>query len=125
MPLTLYPILMDALKRPELPITPVPHERLEPETFPKRGASFEELILFAYTFDGYERYGMEACAKLANEGLSRYYHSRELPQNDLDLLRACLFFEARRWQLHQQEPDTKGLLYIHALIDAIGNAVAG
>lgn len=115
---------MDAPRRPELPITPVPHEALEPEAFPKRGASFGDLTRFAFTFDGYERYGMEGCAKLANEALSRYYRTQELPAPEPDLLRACLFFEARRWQLHKQEPDTKGLLYMHALIDALARALS-
>jgi hypothetical protein len=112
----------DALTRPDLPITPVPHAALRPETFPQRGAPFEALVAFAYTFDGYERFGMEACAQLANAALSRYYRERALPEPDFDTLRACLFFEARRWQLHKQEPDTKGLLYMHALIDAIAAA---
>lgn len=113
------------LIRPQLPITPVPHEALEPETFPQRGASFDELLAFAYTFDGYQRFGMEGCAELANAALSHYYHKRVLPAGGLDVLRACLFFEARRWQLHKQEPDTKGLLYIHALVDAIAAEVTG
>lgn len=114
---------MDALQRPDLPITPVPHEALEPSSFPRRGSSFEEITAFAFTFDGYARYGMEACAERANAALSRFYHKHELPEPDLDLLRACLFFESRRWQLHKQEPDTKGLLYIHALIDEIARTV--
>lgn len=117
---------MDApLIRPQLPITPIAHEALEPETFPRRGAGFDELLAFAFTFDGYERFGMEGCAELANAALSRYYRERILPTGGLDVLRGCLFFEARRWQLHRQEPDTKGLLYMHALVDAIAAEVNG
>ena len=109
---------MDGLVKPQLPITPVSAEALEPERFPGRGASFGEIVALAYTYDGYERHGMEGCAEKANAALSGYYRERILPEG-IETLRTCLFFEARRWQLHRQEPDTKGLLYIHALIGAL------
>ena len=105
------------LQRPELPITPVAHEALK--TFPKRGASFDEIVVFAFTFDGYERYGMEACAQLANEALSSFYHERVMPENDLDVLRTCLFFEARRWRHFGMEPEGDARRYIESLLAGI------
>lgn len=99
-------------------LTPLPHDALTPDLFPKRGAGFETIVRFAYTFDGYAHYGMERCAELANKALSAYYHFEVLP-SDLTELRACLFFEARRWTLYQSAPDTKATIYIFALIDQI------
>lgn len=99
-------------------ITPVATKNLDPDTFPKRGAGFDEIIKLAYSFDGYAHYGMEACAELANKALSTYYHSEVLPE-DVTELRACLFFEGRRWTLYQTMPDTKANLYIFALIDEL------
>lgn len=103
---------------PDLPITPVPHERLAELEFPKRGATFDKIVALAYTFDGYAQFGMETCAAMANTALSRYYRENILPE-DITTLRACLFFEGRRWTLYDQPPDTKASIYIFALIDKI------
>lgn len=106
----------------EAEVTPLLHEALTADHFPRRGAGLEDIIRFAYTFDGYAHYGMEACAALANAALSAYYHHETLP-DDLTELRACLFFEARRWTLYQSAPDTKATIYIFALIDRIKTMV--
>ena len=103
---------------PELPLTPLDAHELVPESFPKRGADLSEIVKLGYTFDGYSHYGMERCAEMANEALSTYYHTDVLPE-ELDTIRACLFFEARRWSLYQTAPDTKANIYIFALIDKL------
>ena len=103
-------------------VTPVAPSDLTPETFPKRGAYLKDIVPLAYTFDGYAHFGMECCAEICNAALSSYYRTDELP-SDLATLRACLFFEARRWSLYDTEPDTKARIYIHALIDAIAEQV--
>ncbi len=103
-------------------ISPIASENLDPATFPKRGAGLDEIVKFGYSFDGYAQYGMEACAELANKSLSTYYHTEVLPEDLLEL-RACLFFEARRWTLYQTMPDTKANIYIFALIDKIREKV--
>ncbi len=100
-------------------MTLIANDKLGLDTFPKRRDPFDAVVNFAYTFDGYAHFGMEKCAEIANVSLSTFYHSQELP-DDIDMLRACLFFEARRWTLYQKEPDNKGLIYIHALIDRLG-----
>jgi hypothetical protein len=105
-----------------LPVIPIASEQLNPDTFPQKRDPFNILVAFAYSFDGYAHFGMEACAALANETLSTFYHTNILP-NDMDILRTCLFFEARRWSLYQREPDNKGLIYMHALIDRIKKKV--
>ena len=103
---------------PMLPITLIANEDLEPSTFPKRRDPFDKIAEFAYTFNGYAHFGMEQCAEIANTALSTFYHTQVLPE-DISVIRACLFFEARRWTLYQKEPDNKGLIYIHALIDKL------
>jgi hypothetical protein len=103
---------------PDLPITLIATEDLDATTFPKRLDPFNTIVKFAYSFDGYKQFGMERCAEIANTALSTFYHTQILP-DDIDVIRACLFFEARRWTLYQKEPDNKGMIYIHALIDKL------
>lgn len=109
--------------RVQAEINVIATEELDPATFPKRGASLDELVKFAYTFDGYAHFGMEACAELANSALSAYYHNEVLP-DDITDLRACMFFEARRWTLYQTMPDTRATIYIFALIDKIKEKIS-
>jgi hypothetical protein len=105
-------------------MTLVANEDLEPSTFPKRRDPFDKIVKFAYSFDGYTHFGMEKCAEIANTTLSTFYHTQVLPE-DISVIRACLFFEVRRWTLYQKEPDNKGMIYIHALIDRLERQVAG
>jgi hypothetical protein len=100
------------------PVTLVANEDLDIATFPKRRDPFDTIVKFAYSFDGYAHFGTEKCAEIANAALSSFYHAQVLP-DDIDVLRACLFFEARRWTLYQKEPDNKGIIYMHALIDKL------
>lgn len=103
-------------------ITLIPNSELDISTFPKRRDPFNDIVKFAYSFDGYVHFGMEKCAEICNAALSSFYHSQVLP-DDIDTLRACLFFEARRWSLYGKEPDNKGLIYMHALIDRLEKQV--
>jgi hypothetical protein len=105
-----------------LAVTAISNSQLDPETFPQKRDPFNTVVAFAYSFDGYAYFGMDQCAAMANQALSTFYHTNVLP-DDLDSLRACLFFEARRWSLYKQEPDNKGLIYMHALIDRIRKKV--
>jgi hypothetical protein len=102
----------------------IPTNELDTSTFPKRRDPFNTIVEFAYSFDGYAHFGMEKCAELCNAALSAFYQSQTLP-NDVDVIRACLFFEARRWTLYGKEPDNKGLIYIHALIDRLEKVIGG
>ena len=105
-------------------ITPLEVKDLDINSFPKRGSSLEEITKLAYTFDGYAQFGMEECAALANAALSTFYHEQVLPE-DVTEIRACLFFEARRWNLYQDLPDTKATIYIFSLIDKLKEHVQG
>ncbi len=99
-------------------IAPVPHRSLTSDDVPSPRADFDDIVTFAYTFDGYERFGVEACGELANATLTRFLADRTLPA-DLDELRGCLFFEARRWIVLEREPDTRARLYVGALLDRL------
>ena len=99
-------------------ISSVPHRALTRADVPAARAEFDDIVRFAYTFDGYARFGLEGCGELANATLTRFLADRALP-DDLDVLRACLFFEARRWIVLEREPDTRARLYVGALLEAI------
>jgi hypothetical protein len=98
----------------------VPHRSLTRDDVPDPRAEFDDIVAFAYGFDGYARFGMEACGELANRTLTTFLAERRLP-DDLDALRACLFFEARRWIVLEQEPDTRARLYVGALLDHLAD----
>lgn len=104
-------------------VRPIPHEALTRDDLPHPRDPFEEVVRFAYTFDGYAEMGMRMCGEMANRGLKAFLDTGELPAwlaNDLARLRSCLYFEARRWILLEREPDTRALIYVHGLIEAIG-----
>jgi hypothetical protein len=74
---------------------------------------------FALTFDGYGHYGSEAkCAEVANARRERY--SRRKPLSEL---RACLFYEQRRWRHFGYAPDCEAMRYIRLLLENIRLAV--
>jgi hypothetical protein len=98
----------------------VPHRLLRRGDLPASRAPFDEVVAFAYSYHGYEQLGLERCAGLANETLSCFLVDRSLP-DDLDVLRACLFFEARRWIVLEREPDLRARLYVDALLERIGD----
>jgi hypothetical protein len=81
----------------------VPHRSLTRDDVPDPRADFEDIVAFAYGFDGYARFGMEGCGELANRTLSTLPGRAALP-DDLDELRACLYFEARRWIVLSRSP---------------------
>ena len=99
-------------------IATVPHRALTGRDVPDPRADFDEIVTFAYTFDGYARFGLEGCGELANRTVARFLADRTLP-DDLDELRACLFFEARRWSVLEREPDARARLYVGALLDRL------
>lgn len=102
------------------------HAELTREHLPHPREPFEEVVRFAYSFDGYEHFGMRMCGEIANRALRQFLDLGALPawlQGDLDRLRGCLYFEARRWIVLEREPDTRALIYVHTLVDAIGRAV--
>ena len=48
------------------------------------------------------------------------FHRKQEPLGQsLTDLRTCLFFESRRWEHFKKDPTKKGMIYIHALVEAI------
>lgn len=107
-------------------VRPVPHAELTRDHLPHPRDAFEEVVRLAYAFDGYERFGMRLCGEMANRAMTQFLELGELPAwlaGDLDRLRGCLYFEARRWIVLEREPDTRSLIYVHRLVEAIGDAI--
>ncbi len=85
------------------------------DDLPKPGAGWGSVGEFALTFDGYAEYGsFEACAEIANA--KRH--------DSLSDLRACLFFEQRRWRHFGEIPDAESMSYIHGIVEKIRSKVA-
>lgn len=108
-------------------VYPVANEALTRAHVPRPRDPFDAVVRFAYTFDGYARFGMELCAGIGNRAVSHFLERKELPawiEGDLDRLRGALYFEARRWILLGREPDARVLLYVRALCDAVEDALA-
>jgi hypothetical protein len=97
----------------------LPSRALTRDDLPDPRADFDDIVRFAYTYDAYAHLGLEGCAALANGTLDRFIAERVLP-DEIDALRACLYFEARRWIVLEAEPDTRARLYVGALLAALG-----
>lgn len=93
----------------------LPNERLTVDLVPRRGATWQQIELFALSFPD----GGAACGPLALE----YKAKGALPE-ELSALRACLWFEQRRWRHQQAVPTGENLEWIHRLLEAIHAHVA-
>jgi len=92
---------------------------------PRPSASWDEIIKFAHTFDGYEHWGsFERCADVANSAAEMFEQGEPIP-DDADVIRTCLFFEARRWRHSGWEPEDEDRPYIAALLNALREASDG
>ena len=88
----------------------IPNEQLRPEDLPPTEASWDEIGRFALTFSGYKAYGsFAACAAVAN--------ARQ--PSSLTELRACLFFEQRRYRHMDRVPTGESLRYVRGLVEGI------
>ena len=70
---------------------------------------------FALTFTPKDS---EECRELGSDAYYRWQRTGEVPRT-LEELRACLWFEQRRWRFVGREPDTEGMRYVGALIRAM------
>jgi hypothetical protein len=103
-------------------VEPITNDALRRRHLPKPRAPFTEIVVFANSYDAFELHGRARSARLANAAVTTYAERGVLPDN-LDTLRTCLFFEARRWILWRQEPNNDAHAYIWALIEAIGERI--
>jgi hypothetical protein len=101
----------------------IPNRDLTPEDIPAPDADYYDVIgEFALTFNGYDDYP-NTCGDIANRALEQYGACGAVPDS-LSELRACLFYEQRRWRHFGEDLDSDALEYVHALIDAIRAKVA-
>lgn len=75
-----------------------------------------DLLRFATTsYFGYDRHGgVEGLAALANPAMQRWVDRGELPET-VSTVRACLFFESRRWHHLGRPLDADAERYVRAL----------
>ena len=90
---------------------------------PPPRATWRRIQKFAITFNGYEYHGeFLSLANVANEATSIYRKHKRLPAGLSDL-RACLFFEFRRWHHLGEKPHRPAMIYIRALVENIRGIV--
>lgn len=96
---------------------------LTSDDVPGPKATWWEINQFALTFDGYSHWGsFDACAELANAAAQDFAERGLLPDS-LTELRACLFFEQRRWRHFDEHPDEKAMRYLRGIVAAIREKV--
>ena len=78
---------------------------------------WNDYYVFAHEFDGYEAFP-DDLAERASRVAADWCESGSLP-DDLDLLRACLFFEARSSRFMSGYPDEAAMKYIDPLVAKI------
>jgi hypothetical protein len=88
---------------------------LREKDLPTSYGEWTDYANFALTFAPRDR---EVCRELASDAFSRWRRIGEVPRT-LEELRACLWFEQRRWRFLGREPDAEGMRYAGALIRAM------
>ncbi len=97
----------------------IPNSQLIKGDLPSRRAAWKNIIPFALSFNGYEHWGsVQKCRDVAKQGVALQKADKDLTQSLTDL-RTCLFFEVRRWKRLERNPNKAGLVYVHALVEAI------
>ena len=79
---------------------------------PTTYGEWSDYARFAVTFAPRDR---EMCRELASDAFARWRRTGDVSRS-LEELRACLWFEQRRWRFLGREPDTEGMRYAGALI---------
>src|SRR4029078_12559088 len=92
---------------------------LRAHDLPTTYGDWSDYARFAVTFTPKDREGGREFAAIA---FADWRRAGEVPRA-LQELRACLWFEQRRWRFMGREPDAEGMQYAAALIRAIGNQV--
>ena len=93
---------------------------LDPESVPGPDLGWEKLNEFALSYDGYAYW--DDLPELAHRSLTGWIRDDSLPAG-LDELRACLFYEQRRWHHFGDAPNGRSLEYLWDLATAIRAAI--
>ncbi len=93
---------------------------------PASDASLSDVMQFAtFTYFGYDRHGgVEGLGALANSSLEQWRQTRSLPSS-VQLIRASLFFESRRWHHYGYPPDEEAEAYMRALVEKLRDLSGG
>jgi hypothetical protein len=111
---------LPALARPQPPWPdPIANDRLQRAHVPGVDAPEDAYHRFALTFDGYREQGSDArCARIANNAIETWRLTGELPHTLRDL-RACLFFEQRRWHHFGRGFNDETMRYVREITSRI------
>ena len=85
------------------------------EVLPPSYGDWADSARFAVRFEPRSR---AEAAELGNWAFGRWQRTGELPRR-IDELRACLWFEYRRWRFHGRTPDAITMRYCAATVRAI------
>jgi len=99
----------------------VANAALTPDSVPTEADGWERLNEFALGYDGYAYW--DNLPELAHRSLAQWTRTGSGPET-LDELRACLFYEQRRWHHFGDTPSGRSAQYLWALADAIRDLVA-
>ncbi len=94
---------------------PIQTGELRETDLPNSYGEWTDYARFALTFSPRDR---EECRELASDAFAGWRRTGEVPRR-LEALRACLWFEQRRWRFLGREPDSEGMRYVGALIRAM------
>jgi hypothetical protein len=98
----------------------IPNSRLRKSDVPPANSPWRTIALFALSLDGYEEISTEGCGKLANTVWQEFRQDAgSLGKYGLTELRACLFFEERRFRHFGWNPGPSELTRIRVLLEAI------
>jgi hypothetical protein len=99
----------------------VTNGQLRVHGIPDRGDPWEAVSSFSLSYDGYAYW--DDVSELATRRIRGWTRDRTLPAS-IDEVRACLFYEQRRWHHFGEEPNGRGALYFWALLDTLRSLVA-
>jgi hypothetical protein len=108
---------------PEGDFTPcaVPNAQLRVHGIPDRGDPWDAVSSFSLSYDGYAYW--DDVSELATRRIRAWTRDHTLP-NSIDEVRACLFYEQRRWHHFGEDPNGRGAQYVWALLDTLRSLVA-
>ena len=89
------------------------------EDLPPTDAEWSDYARFAVTFAPTSK---DDASELANWALARWRRTGEVPRT-LEELRACLWFEYRRWRFRDRVADPETMRYCAALVRQIRSLV--
>jgi hypothetical protein len=92
---------------------------LREQDLPNSWGEWSDYASFALTFAPRDQ---EVCRELASDSFARWRRTGDVPRT-LEELRACLWFEQRRWRFLGREPDREGMRYASELVRAMRHQI--